>query len=228
MHIFGSPLKPTDKERGDAINQLFDDSKASWEFYLMLLFATVIVTIGLTLDTASIIIGGMLVAPLLAPLFSLSLGVAMADTKVIVRSLKTTVVAIIIVYLISLVIGLLFSDKTINPEILSRIQPSLGYIIVAIAAGAAGTLSYLKTKLSNFLPGVAIAIAILPPLATSAIGFVHLDSEIMFGAMALFLVNIIGVVLSSVFVFSLLGFYPFRKKAEAKVEKEEKEIENGQ
>ncbi len=192
----------------------------------MLLSATAIVSIGLMMGNTAIVIGGMLVSPLLAPFLSLALGAAMGDRIVVVRSLWIIFITSVFVYIVTLVFGLLFPFEGINIEIVSRIEPSLGFLIVAIFAGLAGTFSYIKPKLSVILPGVAIAIAVLPPLSVSALGLVLWDFDIVFGALSLYIVNLVGITLASLAVFSMFGFYPLRKRAEREIKKEG-DVSNG-
>ncbi|MBT6254387.1 TIGR00341 family protein [Candidatus Uhrbacteria bacterium] len=214
-------VEPTKVEKRDAVMRLIDDSSPTGGFYLMLLCATVIVSVGLMIGNATIVIGGMLVSPLLAPFLSLGLGMAMGDKRVIVRSLWIVGLTSAFVFLVTLFISVFVPFDSVNIEILSRIKPSLAYLVIALFAGIAATFSYIKPKLSVILPGVAIAIAVLPPLSVSALGVKMLDSDIVFGALSLYVVNMLGIVLASVVVFALFGFYPLRGKAEGEVKREE-------
>lgn len=186
----------------------------------MLVSATVIVAVGLMIGNAAIVIGGMIVSPLLAPFLSLALGVAMGDRKVALRSLWIILITTLFVFLVTLALGLLYPFHGVNAEIVTRIDPSLGYLLVAIFAGLAATYSYVKPKFSETLSGVAIAIAVLPPLCVSALGLVLWDFDIVFGALALYIVNLIGIVLASVTLFAIFGFYPLRQRAEREVQQE--------
>ncbi len=214
-------VEPSMVEKKDAVLKLIEDSSPTGGFYVMLLSATVIVTVGLMMGNSTIIIGGMLVSPLLAPFLSFGLGIAMGDRRVIVRSLWILLITSAFVFIVTLLISILVPYNSVNIEILSRAEPSLAYLIVGLFAGLAGAYSYMKPKLSVILPGVAIAIAVLPPLSVSALGVKMLDSDIVFGALSLFLVNMLGIVLSSVVVFAVFGFYPLRGRAEGEVKREE-------
>jgi len=214
-------VEPTSSEKKEAVMHLIDDSSPTGGFYLMLLCATVIVSVGLMIGNATIVIGGMLVSPLLAPFLSIGLGVAMGDRRVIVRSVWIVVLTSVFVFLVTLLIAMFVPFNSVNIEILSRIKPSLAYLVVALFAGIAATFSYIKPSMSVILPGVAIAIAVLPLLSVSALGVKMLDSDIVFGAMSLYLVNLLGIVLASIVVFAVFGFYPLRQRAEKEVDREE-------
>ncbi len=188
----------------------------------MLLCATVIVAVGLMIGNTAVVIGGMLVSPLLAPVLSLALGMAMGDKSVMFRSLWIILITSVFVFVISWLMSLFMSFESVNIEIVSRIEPSLAYLVVALFAGIAGSFSYIKPKLNAILPGVAIAIAVLPPLSVSALGLSLGDTDILFGALSLYLVNLVGIVLAALVVFATFGFYPLRRRAEMEVRKEMK------
>ena len=222
LPLFSNVLhfQPTEQEKKDSIDRLIEDSSPTGGFYVMLLSATAIVSVGLMMGNTAIVIGGMLVSPLLAPFLSLALGAAMGDKLVVIRSLWIIFITSLFVYLVTLLFGLFHTFEGVNAELVSRIEPSLGFLIVAIFAGLAGTYSYIKPQLSVILPGVAIAIAVLPPLSVSALGLVLWDFDIVFGALSLYIVNIVGITLASLTVFAMFGFYPLRKRAENEVKKE--------
>ncbi|PIR47357.1 TIGR00341 family protein [Candidatus Uhrbacteria bacterium CG10_big_fil_rev_8_21_14_0_10_50_16] len=215
-----STIEPTPEEKKDAVLRLIEDSSPTGGFYLMLLCATVIVAVGLMIGNASIVIGGMLVSPLLAPLLSLALGMAMGDKQVMLRSIWIVLLTSVFVFVVSWLMSLFMHFESVNIEIVSRIEPSLAYLVVALFAGIAGSFSYIKPNMNVILPGVAIAIAVLPPLAVSALGLSLGDTDILFGALSLFLVNMVGIVLASLMVFATFGFYPLRRRAEMEIKKE--------
>lgn len=215
-------IEPTQEEKKDAVLKLIEESSPTGGFYLMLLCATVIVAVGLMIGNTAVVIGGMLVSPLLAPVLSLALGMAMGDKSVMFRSLWIILITSAFVFIISWLMSLFMSFESVNVEIVSRIEPSLAYLVVALFAGIAGSFSYIKPKLNAILPGVAIAIAVLPPLSVSALGLSLGDTDILFGALSLYLVNLVGIVLAALVVFATFGFYPLRRRAEMEVRREMK------
>ena len=215
-------IEPTQEEKKDAVLKLIEESSPTGGFYLMLLCATVIVAVGLMIGNTAVVIGGMLVSPLLAPVLSLALGMAMGDKSVMFRSIWIILITSAFVFIISWLMSLFMSFESVNVEIVSRIEPSLAYLVVALFAGIAGSFSYIKPKLNAILPGVAIAIAVLPPLSVSALGLSLGDTDILFGALSLYLVNLVGIVLAALVVFATFGFYPLRRRAEMEVRREMK------
>lgn len=214
-------LKP--KELKVAVDTLFEHSKLNWDFYVMLILSTVIVSLGLLLNNATIIIGGMLVTPLLTPLLVLALGFIVVDTKVIGRALRVLYKAIFIVLGISIIMTWIAPGSEAQSELMSRTFINISFIYVALAAGAAAAYAWTKPDLSDVLPGTAISVAVLPPLVTIGIGIGWWNTELMLGGTRLFVANIIGIVISAALVFSVMGLQKGKNEAASKVKEEEKE-----
>ena len=218
-----SLFKLTAEDRRAAIDKLVAGAAPGSEFYLLLILSTVIVTLGVLLDSAAVVIGGMLVAPIIAPILSLSMSIVMADIKLLIQSGKVLIISMSLVLIIALIISLAFVQLEANAEILSRVQSSVAYLIVAIAAGVAAAFAFARPKLSEAIPGIAVTVALLPPLVVSAIGIPLGDFSITVRSLGLFGLNFIGIVFAAMIIFSFMGFYGQREQA---VKKLEKELEN--
>lgn len=112
----------------------------------------------------------MLVAPLMTPIFSLSVALIRGRTLLLETSVRTEAIGVGLAVLIAVVIGLLVPEPELTPEILARVRPSLFDLAVALAAGLAGAFALVREEISPALPGVAIAVALLPPLAVIGLG----------------------------------------------------------
>jgi uncharacterized membrane protein len=112
-----------------------------------------------------------------------------------------------------------------NSEILSRTAPSLLYMCVAIVAGLAASFASVKPQLGETLPGIAISVAIIPPLAVIGIGLAKLSWPVISGSLLLFIINIIGIIFASMITFSMMNFYVKRKMIRKAIKEEEQEIE---
>lgn len=205
------------------VDSLFTKSKLDWDFYLMLILSAVIVSLGLLLNNVAIVIGGMLVTPLLSPLLVVALGIVVANPKVIWRSSKVLLKSIGVVLLISIVITLLTPNAQIQSELISRSFVNISFFYVALAAGVAAAFAWVKPNLSEVLPGVAISVAILPPLVTIGIGVALWSKTLTLGGLQLFIGNLLGIVIAAALVFAIMGFYRVKKQAGQKVKEEEKE-----
>lgn len=205
------------------VDELFEKSKLSWDFYLMLVLSAIIVSLGLLLNNAAIIIGGMLVTPLLSPLLVVALGLVVTNPKVIWRSSKVILKSIGVVLAVSIIITFITPGAEIQSELISRSFINITFFYVALAAGVAAALAWVRPNLSEILPGVAISVAVLPPLVTMGIGIALWSRTLTLGGLQLFVGNFLGIVLAATVVFAIMGFYRGRRQALQKVEEEEKE-----
>jgi uncharacterized hydrophobic protein (TIGR00271 family) len=217
----------TSKDKNDAVERLISASSPRQDYFLMIVLSVLTATFGLHLNNSAIIIGSMLIAPMLYSILSLSLGITMSDYKLISRSTLTLAKSIGYGIGSAIVATWLFSSQfqTLTPEILSRAEPSLTIVMVAIIAGLAGSFALVKPQLNETLPGIAISVALIPPLAVIGIGIAEFNWQLVHGSLLLFIVNTIGVIFASMITFSLMNFYVKREKAQEVIKKEDKKIE---
>lgn len=213
-------------EKVTAVDTLVSHSSPSQEFFLMVLLSVLMAALGLLMDSAAVVIGSMLLAPILYPILSLSLGIIMADTKLINYSATTLFQAILFGICASALATLLTPpiEGGFSQEILDRTAPTILHLGIAIVAGFAASIAMVKKDLSEILPGIAISVALIPPLAVVGIGLARLDWFIVSKSMILFSLNAIGIIISSMIVFSLMNFNSVRKYAKKAVVKEEKAL----
>ena len=211
-------------DKSNAVKRLIEGSTPNQDFFLMIILSILTASFGLLTNDTAVIIGSMLIAPMLYPLLSLSLGIIMSDGKVISRSAYTLIKSIGFGIVTAAIATLLFDTQVsgITAEITSRTQPSLPSVIIAVVSGFAATFALVKPKLSETLPGVAISVALVPPIAVVGIGIAKLDLSIISGSLLLFIVNAIGVVFASMLTFSLMNFYSKRTEAEEAAEREDR------
>lgn len=216
----------TGRDKTVAVERLIKGSTPSQDFFLMIVLSILTATFGLLMNNSSIIIGSMLIAPMLYPLLSLSLGVIMSDFKLISRSFYTILKSMAFAIAASALATLLFSSQLANitPLIISMTRPSLPYVVVAIIAGFAGTFALVKPQLSETLPGIAISVALIPPVAVVGIGVANFNWAMISGSLILFLVNAIGVMFASMITFSLMNFYAKRDKAQKTIKAEDEKV----
>lgn len=173
-------------------------------FLLLVVLSTIVAAIGLIEDNAAVVIGAMVIAPLLGPNLALSLGTALGDMVLVRKAILTLIAGVAIAIVLSLFIGAAWPTQTLGShELLARTHASLGSIILALASGAAATLS-----LTTGLPGVLVAVALLPPAVTVGImlgaGQMGLAGE----AALLLVINVVCVNLASKLVFLFKDVHP--------------------
>ncbi len=214
MHLLFKEIKESDKNI--AINSLINDSTPKPSFFFLIILSVLMATLGLILNNVSIIIASMLIAPILSPILAIALGISVSDNDTIKKSLITLGKAILYAIGISTITTIVFwkaikLGDVLNPEIISRTQPNIIYFIIAIVAGLTTTFSRMKPELNETLPGTAIAIALVPPLSTIGIGIATLNIHIISGALSMFVLNILGIILASLVIFSLMNIRSKKK-----------------
>lgn len=216
----------TSKEKEESIKQLIDSSSPRQDFFFMVGLSILMATFGLLLNNMAVIIGSMLIAPMLYPLLSLALGIVISDLKLIWRSLVTIGKSTAIGVVLAALVTLLFADQdfVLNTEIIERTNVSLGYTAVAVIAGLAASYAFIKPQLNERLVGVAISVALIPPLAVMGIGLARFDGVIVRESLLLFLINVIGITLASMIVFSMMNLYVKKEVVKEAVNEDEKEI----
>ena len=217
-----------DVEKDEAIENIIQHASPRPDFFLLLTLSISMAVFGVLLNSSVILIGSMLIAPLLYPVLSLSLGVIVSDHKLIGISILTITKSVGICLLSGLVIGLLFAGASSigSLPLISEIvgSQSFMYSIVAVIAGFAAAFAVTKRHLNETLPGVAIAVALIPPLATAGIGLSLLDWPMISNALLLFVVNIIGIMFSAMIVFAMFRFSIKKTVTANAVKEEEKAI----
>lgn len=215
-------FKLTKKEMQNTVDRLMETSAASYDFYMFFILAIIVTVLGILINNTTIVIGGMLISPILSPTFALGMGVSTNDRKLMKRASSLIVQMLFVGLFLSAIITFFFVPSGINVEMISRIMlnPAV-YGIIAAAAGIAGAYSYAKESLSASFPGVAIAVAILPPIVVMGIGLATLNYVTLIGAAIMFFTNFFAIFLVSVLVFSLLGFNDVKRYIGEKVDKEE-------
>jgi uncharacterized hydrophobic protein (TIGR00271 family) len=188
--------------RGDARERIT-------RFSILMGLATAIATFGIGVDSTAVVIGAMLVAPLMTPILGVSAGLINGRSRsasisgLIVLGGATGAVAI--AWALSALIPDL-SAVVANSQVTSRTAPSLLDLAIAIAAGAAGAYGVSRKESTDALPGVAVAIALIPPLAVVGITLQAADYSQAAGATLLFLTNLFSIVLMAGIVFLLVGY----------------------
>jgi len=143
-------------------------SPSASKFWVLLVLATVIATSGVIADSTASVIGAMIVAPLMTPILGIALAIVLGDRPALLRSVAYVVGGALLVIVIAFVIGLTQfhpDDYATNGQVAARISPRLIDLLAALATGTVGAFALVRRDISDALPGVAIAISLVPPLA---------------------------------------------------------------
>jgi uncharacterized hydrophobic protein (TIGR00271 family) len=175
-------------------------------FWALLTLAAIIATAGIVSDSTATVIGAMIVAPLMTPILGTVFSVVSADSKNLWRCVLLVVGGAAAVVLIAWLIGFAVPvpvDAATNSQVASRIHPRLMDLVAALATGAVGSFALVRSDVSDTLPGVAIAISLVPPLAVVGLTLESDRPHQAIGALLLFGTNVAAILLSGVIVMAL-------------------------
>ena len=193
-----------------------DLAPANSTFFAFLVLSTVIATTGLLLDSAATIIGAMVVAPLMGPAISASVGTILDDAEMATRGVVLQVTGLVAAIAVAAVLGWLLKqtilippglDIRTIPQIAERTSPNFLSLFLALGSGLAGSISVMRGSGST-LVGVAIAVALVPPAATAGLGIAFGLAGVAVAGATLVVVNLLAINISALLLFYLAGFKP--------------------
>lgn len=235
MYFFARFRAIEEKDKAAVVRKVMQSSTLNFDFLYFTGLSVLMATFGLLVNSPAIVIGSMLIAPLLYPILGVALGMVMSNHDVLTRSLLTLTKAMVVGLVLSAAATLFFGDGLITEEIIARTEPSIIHFLVAFVAGAAVSYALAQPEWSETLPGIAISVALIPPLAVVGIGIAMLDMSIIAGSAEMLLLNLGGIIFAAMLSFSLMNLYEKQniaestiKQADQKHEKEEKAVEEMQ
>ena len=193
--------------REEILAQVEKDAQLNDNFILLVILSAIVAAIGLLENNLAVIVGAMVIAPLLGPNIAFSLGASLGEKKLVIDSLKTIFVGIIIAIMFSIGIGLVWPGNFDSMELMSRTDVAYSGTAIALASGAAASLS-LVSGTSSVLVGVMVAVALMPPAVTIGLMLSIGEYNHALGATLLLAVNIVCINLSSKLVFLFRGIKP--------------------
>ncbi len=173
----------------------------------ILIFAILIASLGLNVNSTAVIIGAMLISPLMGPIIGMGLSVGINDFDLLKRAVKNYLIATLISVVTATVYFFLTPLSEAHSELLARTSPSLYDVLIAFFGGAAGVLALTTKSKGQVIPGVAIATALMQPLCTAGYGLATGHFNFFFGAFFLFFINTVFIALSTFLGVKLLRFH---------------------
>ena len=172
----------------------------------ILIFAIIVASVGLNMNSTAVIIGAMLISPLMGPINGMGYSIATYDMPLFRQALKNFFFAVFAGLAASTTYFFLSPISTAHSELLARTSPTIYDVIIALFGGLAGIVAISSRQKGNVIPGVAIATALMPPLCTAGYGLATAQFEFFFGAIYLFTINTVFIALSSVAISQILKF----------------------
>ena len=187
------------------IEKVYEDAGWSSHFAVMTLLSAGIAVLGLLLSSPAVVIGAMLISPLMGPIIGLGFGIATFDWLEIRRCLAPLLIGVLLAILFCALIVLLSPLQTVTSEISSRTRPNLFDLLVALFSGLAGTYAMIRGR-HGAIVGVAIATALMPPLAVMGFGLATADWDVLAGSSLLFFTNLVTISAAAAVLARLYGF----------------------
>lgn len=189
----------------------FDGEHASARysrFWLLLILAAVIASAGVVADSTATVIGAMIVAPLMTPILGTMLATVLGDRANLVRSLLLVLGGAAAALAIGYLVGLLVAADVLagsNPQVAGRVTPRLIDLLAALGTGVVGSIALVRKDISDTLPGVAIAISLVPPLTVAGLALESGSVTQSLGALLLFATNVVAIIGTGIAVMSVYG-----------------------
>lgn len=184
-------------------------------YILLLVFSTIIATLGLLTNSSAVVIGAMLISPLFGPILGTTVSIMVIRKNFGRDALFSLLVSIIIVLVTSVLVAQLSPIHEVTYEISSRVNPTLLDLFIAFSAAVIGVFAIYFPKISESGTGVAISISLLPPLCVSGIGIAFGDPAIFLGSFLLFASNMGAIIFIGAITLYVFKFRPkYRKEAE--------------
>lgn len=185
---------------------LMQESQLSQNYLILTIGSCLLATFGLLIDSTSIIIGAMIIAPLMQPLRGFSFATLEGDWQLLQRSSVSIIIGTLLTVICSGLVGIIIGVPELGPEILSRTQPTLIDLLIAIIAGGVSGYAKIRPEVGDALPGTAIAVALVPPICVVGLALSQAEWEIASGAGLLYMTNLIGINLACIIVYVLGGY----------------------
>ncbi len=195
----------------DLFAELRKQGKTAPTYVILMFLSTILATVGLFLNSASVVIGAMLLAPLMQPIVSASMGVLRNDHSLLFGAMGTVLTGVLIALFSASVIALILPLENLTDEISARLSPSLLDLMVALVSGVAAAYAQNNKNIVGSLAGVSIAVALVPPLATAGIGLGWMNLDVFYQAFLLFVTNFVGIIFAASLTFLILGFAPIKR-----------------
>lgn len=191
--------------------ELMAEAISDKSYVVMIIASCAIATFGLLSNSAAVIIGAMIIAPLMSPIRALAYGALEGNLLLVKRSATSVMLGTLLALAIAWVLGCIVGIPTFGTEVLSRSSPNLLDLGVAVGAGGISGYAKVNPKVSASLPGTAIAVALMPPVCVIGLGLSQGAWGLSQGAALLYITNLLGITLSCMLTFLIAGYTPIEQ-----------------
>lgn len=178
--------------------KMYENLEVTTSDSVILMCAMLIASIGLNMNSTSVIIGAMLISPLMTPILGIGVSLAIFDSHLLKKACKLLVVQVTLSLLASTVYFMISPITYPSSEIIARTSPTIWDVLIAFVGGTAGVIGARKKETNNIVPGVAIATALMPPVCTVGYAIASRNTAFFFGAAYLFIINCSFIIIATV------------------------------
>jgi uncharacterized hydrophobic protein (TIGR00271 family) len=196
---------------------LLEESKFDLPFLVLIIGSCIIATLGLLSNSAAVIIGAMIVAPLMLPIRAVAFAAIEGDLTLFRQGISSILLGTLTAMVLACGLGYITDISVFGSEILARSRPNLLDLGIAIAAGGISAYAISEPKVSSTVAGTAIAVALMPPVCVIGLGLSQGNWLLSLGATLLYLTNLLGITLSCMVTFLLAGYTPLARAKRALV-----------
>ncbi|WP_333302775.1 DUF389 domain-containing protein [Microcoleus sp. B4-C5] len=194
---------------------MLEESTLNINYLVLILGSCIIATFGLLSNSAAVIIGAMIIAPLMLPIRGLAFGAVEGNVIIFRKGLVALAVGTVLAIFLACFLGALVQIPDFGSEVLARSKPTLLDLGIAIAAGGISGYAKVQPKVSATLAGTAIAVALMPPICVIGLGLSQANWSLSLGASLLYLTNLLGITLSCMLTFLMAGYTPLHRARKA-------------
>ncbi|MEG4032387.1 DUF389 domain-containing protein [Microcoleus sp. S36b_A4] len=192
-----------------------EESTLDINYLVLILGSCIIATFGLLSNSAAVIIGAMIIAPLMLPIRGLAFGAVEGNVLLFRKGLVALAVGTVLAIFLACFLGALVQLPDFGSEVLARSKPTLLDLGIAIAAGGISGYAKVQPKVSATLAGTAIAVALMPPICVIGLGLSQANWSLSLGASLLYLTNLLGITLSCMLTSLIAGYTPLHRARKA-------------
>ena len=200
-------ILPNKDNEKDVVTQITDGNNFKGSNLWILIFAIIIASLGLNVNSTAVIIGAMLISPLMGPIIGMGFAIGIADMTLFKQSLKNYLVSTFFSVITAMIYFMISPIREAQSELLARTSPTLYDVLIALFGGAAGFLALTTRGKNNVVPGVAIATALMPPLCTAGYGLAVQNTSYFLGAFYLYFINTVFIAFTTCLGVRFLHFH---------------------
>ena len=193
------------ESKREAVSTLLKNTVPDRDFFLLVLGAIALAVCAIFLDSVAVLIASMIVAPLAYPILGLGLAISVGDIRLMARTIWMLVVSLFLAIALSYGATVLFGEIRVDPLLLSFSSHLVLATVIAFVAGGIAAYGLIRPKVGGAMTGIGIAVSLLPPLAATGVYSALGQADVAMGAFVVFSLNVLGILISSILVFWLLG-----------------------